>query len=223
LSEPAVQHEGISDEQLARDAGAGCPSAFATLIERFEPRVRGFVARYRLGPADTDDVVQETFMHAWAGIDRYDPERRFSTWLLTIAARRAITQIRSSTARRTPAPIADRDVACEDGGVELDAPPSVWEIAARELPAEQHAALWLRYVEGLGAKQIGRILGKSQVAVRVMLFRARERLAKVESIAVLNSEDAEAPADDRTETDPGRRANTLEMRRSRHRMGSPAG
>jgi len=203
VSEQRLQIEP-TDEQLARKAGAGCSSAFAELIDRFEPRVRGFVARYRLGAADTDDVVQETFLHAWAGIARYDPERRFSTWLLTIAARRAITQIRAATSRRSAAPILECDLAALNGEDReerhTDAGGTLWDLAAHELPTDQHAALWLRYVEDLSAKQIGAVLGKSQVAVRVMLFRARERLAR----AIEEDDGVRQP-----ETQPRSRANTL--------------
>jgi DNA-directed RNA polymerase specialized sigma24 family protein len=49
--------------------------------------------------------------------------------------------------------------------------------------------LWLRYAEDLSTREIARVLGKSQVMVRVTLFRAREALA-----AHLRSADAPGPA-----------------------------
>ena len=46
------------------------------------------------------------------------------------------------------------------------------------LGAEQHSALWLRYVEDMAVKDIARVMNRSQVSVRVMLFRARGILSQ---------------------------------------------
>ena len=52
----------------------------------------------------------------------------------------------------------------------------VWRLAADILTRDQRSALWLRYAEDLTPKEIGRILGRHPGTVRVLLFRARERL-----------------------------------------------
>ena len=54
---------------------------------------------------------------------------------------------------------------------------SVWDVATRLLAAEPRSALWLCYAEGRSMREIGSILGKREGAVRVMLHRAREKLA----------------------------------------------
>src|SRR6185503_1774226 len=64
------------------------------------------------------------------------------------------------------------DVVCElDGGQNL------WDVVHRTLPPEARTALWLSYAEGQPAATIAEILGKSEGAVRILLFRARARLA----------------------------------------------
>jgi DNA-directed RNA polymerase specialized sigma24 family protein len=45
------------------------------------------------------------------------------------------------------------------------------------LTEEQHTALWLRYAEELSPREVARVLERSEVSVRVMLFRARQALA----------------------------------------------
>jgi RNA polymerase sigma-70 factor (ECF subfamily) len=54
---------------------------------------------------------------------------------------------------------------------------NTWQIARRQLPDTQFRALWLRYVEEMNIPGVARAMGKSQIAVRVLLFRARQALA----------------------------------------------
>ena len=51
-------------------------------------------------------------------------------------------------------------------------------MADRVLTERQRTALWLRYAEDMETRDIAKVLGTSQVVVRVTLFRARERLAQ---------------------------------------------
>jgi RNA polymerase sigma-70 factor (ECF subfamily) len=51
-----------------------------------------------------------------------------------------------------------------------------WDAAAAVLTDEQMAAVWLYYVEDLGAPEVAKVLGRSWVSVKTMLFRARRKL-----------------------------------------------
>lgn len=53
----------------------------------------------------------------------------------------------------------------------------LWALA-RGLSRNQYRALWLRYAEDMSIKEIAQVLRKSQVNVRVLLYRARINLAK---------------------------------------------
>lgn len=170
----------IADEELARLAAAGSSSAFATLIERYEARVYRFVRRFGLTMSDAEDATQETFVHAWSSLSRYDHSRRFSAWLFTIAARRASSAARARHARSSllarlrasPESLhADEPRLCSAGEGE-----TIWQLAHRLLGSEASGALWLRYVEGLSPQEIARVLGKSAGSVRVTLHRARRSL-----------------------------------------------
>jgi RNA polymerase sigma factor (sigma-70 family) len=52
----------------------------------------------------------------------------------------------------------------------------LWRLAAEVLTEQQMTVVWLFYVEQLPVKEVGRIVGGSRVAVRGLLFRARQRL-----------------------------------------------
>lgn len=54
---------------------------------------------------------------------------------------------------------------------------TLWTMA-RRLPESQYQVLWLKYAEGLSVKEIAKAMGKSQINVKVLLYRARTGMAK---------------------------------------------
>ncbi|MCC6677350.1 MAG: sigma-70 family RNA polymerase sigma factor [Phycisphaerales bacterium] len=171
----------LTPEELAVRAQGGSFICFSELVTRFEVRLFNFLLRRVGTAADAEDLTQETFIRAWKNIHRYTPKWRFSTWLFTIGSRLASSHMRSAArtragvlyeveARRTPDPSGAMHRAEQRG--------RLWALAQRTLSADQNTALWLRYVDGLSIQEIAYILGKSQVGIRVSLFRARETLAK---------------------------------------------
>ena len=102
-----------TDEELAARAAEGSRTAFEELVSRYSPRLFHFLRSRSGAGEDVEDLVQETFLKAYRNIGRYDPSRRFSTWLYTIAFRLAISRHRSQGARplaarsgRTGTPVA---------------------------------------------------------------------------------------------------------------------
>jgi RNA polymerase sigma-70 factor (ECF subfamily) len=172
-----------SPEQLACDAQAGATPSFVRLIELFEARVFSFILRRVGRRADAEDLTQDTFLRAFEKLGRYSPRWRFSTWIFTIASRLATDHLRQRARDRSLSRgvLGESDHAREGeytlGPGAPDRGGRLWDVAAESLSAEAHAALWLRYREDLPVKDIARILGKSQVATRVMLMRARDALA----------------------------------------------
>lgn len=167
-----------TDEELATLAQGGVRAAFGELVERFEGRLVAFLRRRTRSPQTAEELAQETFLRAWQSLARYRDQYRFSTWLFTIANRLAVDHYRlavrqrgTSVGEREAAPTHDRPQRFEEFG-------RTWAVAERVLSEEQSAALWLRYGADLGIPDIARVLGRTNVGVRVLLFRARERLAK---------------------------------------------
>ena len=153
-----------------------------TVTERFEGRLFNFLLRRTDTYADAEDLTQDTFVRAWQRIERYDPRWQFSTWLFTIARRTAATLHRRNRSRAGVRPPARESHDPARHVADRDQYRHVWDIASRLLSETQRTALWLRYAEDLPIKAIARVLGKTQVAVRVMLFRARQTLAAHERL-----------------------------------------
>lgn len=164
----------LTAEELAVRAQGGSEAAFAELVDRFEARLYHFLLRRS---AEAEDLTQEAFVRAWQRIGTYKPRWRFSTWLFTIGSRLAASHARK---RPSPGPIT-REPSLRiagDGMERAESGEKVWALVAEVLSAEQQSAVWLRYVEGMAVKDIAAVLGRTQVSVRVMLFRARGVLAE---------------------------------------------
>jgi RNA polymerase sigma-70 factor (ECF subfamily) len=167
-----------SDEELARRACDGCAVSFEQLVRRFQVPLLHFLRRQGAG-GDAEDLLQETFLRAYANLHRYRPRWRLATWLFTIARRVAINHHR----RSRPAVVeASWEPAASDvrepcqAMVEEESRRRLWEMAARVLSADEWTALWLFYVEEMPAREIAAVLGRSWVGVKTMLFRSRKRL-----------------------------------------------
>jgi RNA polymerase sigma-70 factor, ECF subfamily len=175
---PRGAESAPSDEELACRAQQGCAASFEQLAERFQAPVLHFL-RHRGAGADAEDLLQDTFLRAYANLRRYRPRWRFATWLFTIARRVSINH------HRRP-PVATGDAALEatpcpgrepfEIAVEKEDRQHLWDAAARILSEEEMTAMWLYYVEDLSAREIAAVLERSWVGVKTMLFRARRRL-----------------------------------------------
>jgi RNA polymerase sigma-70 factor (ECF subfamily) len=162
-----------TDEELAREARAGSRRSFEELAHRYKRRLFVYL-RPRLGSdQDAEDMVQETFLKLFRNIRSYDSAFRFSTWLYTSANRLAISSYRKKK-------IASGRFDVEAAGALVDpevGAAGIWD-AARNLGGSQYRVLWLRYGEDMTIEAIATSLGKSRLAVRLLLHRARKNLMK---------------------------------------------
>lgn len=170
-----------SDERLMARLAGGDESALAPLLERYRGSLYGFLAR-RVGEADADDLFQETWLRVVRYGDRFDSERRFSTWLFQIANNLCRDRGRRREVRDRHR-LAAQAQAREDPA-RRRAPPIEGVIDVRErvarLPDRLREVLVLRYYRDLPEKEIARIAGipagtvKSRLHAAVKALRAQE-------------------------------------------------
>jgi RNA polymerase sigma-70 factor, ECF subfamily len=178
-----IRLDALSEEQLARRVRLGCVRSYEELDRRLRPRLVYLLYKRTGSHEDAEDLAQEALLRAYRKIDQYDPGKRFSPWLFTIAIRGAIDLHRkrqrggqmtgegvehAADPRPCPAQTADQ----RDGQRHL------WALADRVLGPVPRAALWLHYGEQQTTRQIAKALGINAVHVRVVLYRARRTLLK---------------------------------------------
>jgi len=92
------------DEEKIRlqEAISGDASAFGNLVEAYSQSVFNLCYRMLGDPFEAEDAAQETFIRAYKSLKRYDSERPFSTWVLSIAAHYCIDQLRRRKMKLVP-------------------------------------------------------------------------------------------------------------------------
>jgi RNA polymerase sigma factor (sigma-70 family) len=170
--------QGASPDLRARLA-AGEEGAIGECYAVLGPMVLGYLRRF-VPRDEAEDVLQRVFYEVWKNRDRYDPARSLEAWVLGIARKRAIDQLRRRHA--TVVPIEElRDLAGDDGRelAERYARASEVRGAMARLPAEQREVLTLAYFGDLTQTEIADRLGVPLGTVKARAFRGLRRLAGI--------------------------------------------
>lgn len=182
--------DDAEDKRLVAALARGDDEALRALVERWQLPLRQFVFRFVQQLEDTEDIVQETFVRVYRHRERYRPERKFSTWLFTIA----VNLCRNHAARRRRRPTLSLDDMGETGthnrneAVSPEASPpdrvesteraAAVRAAIHELPADLRTAVLLFEYEHLSHAEIAAIESTTAKAIETRLYRARQQLRK---------------------------------------------
>jgi RNA polymerase sigma-70 factor, ECF subfamily len=167
------------------DARKGDQRAFGNLVRAYERPVYNLTYRMLGNPHEAEDAAQETFLRAYANLEKYDPAHKFSTWLFTIANNHCIDRLRKrrmvyvsiednpvlenlESSTPTPEPVALRAERSRE----------VQELIARLAP-DYRTPLILRYWEDYSYEEIAETMELTVAAVKSRLFRARQQIAQL--------------------------------------------
>jgi RNA polymerase sigma-70 factor (ECF subfamily) len=158
--------------------------AFRELYERTSPRLAAYLHRVTGDPEWSEDLLQDTYVR-FLNADLPDmDERQTVSYLYRIATNLVYDGWRSMKREREwEETTVLEDTPPEPVGLRRDV-----EEALAKLSARERALVWLAYVEGYAHRDIGRVLEVKETSVRVLLFRARRKLAKILDEAGLTPE-----------------------------------
>ncbi|GAB4522755.1 MAG: sigma-70 family RNA polymerase sigma factor [Anaerolineales bacterium] len=170
---------------LISNALKGNEAAFTTLVENYQTPVYHLCYRLLGGNThDAEDAAQETFLRAYRGLSRYDPQRSFATWLLSIAAHYCIDRLRRqrmqliSLETFTGQILPDPNPSPETVTVSNEHQRRVQEMLATLSPTDRTAVV-LHYWYDYSYEEIAETLSLTVSAVKSRLHRARRQLAQV--------------------------------------------
>jgi RNA polymerase sigma-70 factor (ECF subfamily) len=162
-------------------ASQGDRKAFEQLVHLHHQRVLNFIYQMTRQRQDAEDLTQQTFVKAFLHIDRVDPSRPIINWLLTIARRTALNHFRS--VRRweyIPTELASTEPTPARQLEQQERSDNLWARARRVLSQREFEVLWLRVAEERSTEETARIVGLTQIHVKVLVHRARQHLLKGE-------------------------------------------
>jgi RNA polymerase sigma factor (sigma-70 family) len=158
------------------------PSTFVELHDRWVDPLRNYIAR-RVGHDLAEELTAQTFVEAWAGRDRFDPDKGlFSSWLFGIATNLVRRHVRSEErSLRLAARLAHEQHAASDEDQVLDRVVALrsWPTVAHALsglPRSDRDVLFLFVYADLSYEEIAEALDVAVGTVRSRLARARARL-----------------------------------------------
>ena len=164
---------------LAVAAKGGCMDSFEQLVTRFEGRLFAFLYKKTGNHHLAQDLLQSTFVTAYRKLHLYNPRYAFTTWIYTIASRLAINHFR----KKQPIEMEHADRAVETNPrsklIASEKAIGIWSQVRELLPESQFTALWHFYGEERNLSETAGVMNKSVGSVKVLLHRARRKLAEV--------------------------------------------
>lgn len=171
------------EAELIRSAAEGDSSAFEELVLLKRSRVVRIAYRITGDLEDARDVAQWVFVRLWKVLGRFDPGRRFDTWLHRITVNAALDLLRRKGPQNVLQPLPDApEVLGADGAPSPDRSLDLAELEraflrlSARLAPKQRAAFVLREIEGLSTEDVARALGVRESTVRNHLLQARRVL-----------------------------------------------
>lgn len=178
----------VEFEQLQR-AQSGDDAAFNQVVLAYRKRIMGTIARLIGRPEDVEDVAQEVFLRLYYSLDQLRTPEVFEPWLYRLTVNASYDYLRKQR-RRNESRMADLS---EQAVMMADAAAGGRENSERRrqgqvkelldsllgtISEEDQILLKLKEVEGLSLKELEQIYRVKENALKVRLFRARQRVLK---------------------------------------------
>lgn len=174
--------ETRDDPQLIERIAKGDRLAMQVLYNRHRVRVFRFILRFVRDEAGAEDILAEVFLDVWRQAGKFEGRSSVSTWLLSIARFKALTQVR----RRSDAPYDEEaaaeipdeaddpeiDVAKRDKGAAL-------RLCLEKLSVEHREIIDLVYYHEKSVEEVAQIVGVPAATVKTRLFYARQKLSDI--------------------------------------------
>lgn len=176
MAQDAEQDFKVQDRRLTAAYLAGDQSAFAKLYKLHEPYAQGWATRFAHRQDSTDDIVSESFARVLEAMQNGGgPRVSLGPYLIS-----TIRNVATSRARDLVKEVGVEDVELylPEESETLTEPDLVLIRAFNDLTEEQQLVLWLRCIEGMRGKEIGRVLGISTNTVDVRFYRAKQALGQ---------------------------------------------
>jgi RNA polymerase sigma-70 factor, ECF subfamily len=177
----------VDNQELAWLANAqrGDQGAFANLVEAYQGPVYNLAYRMLGSAVEAEDATQETFVRMYTKLHTYQPERKLSSWVLSIASHYCIDRLR----RRSHGPWLSLDeepvaevlpstqAEPEDEALRKEMVGEVQELVAGLAPPYRLPVI-LRYWQDMSYQEIAEVMGISVQAVKSRLHRARLQMTE---------------------------------------------
>jgi len=169
---------------LVEEAAGGNFSAFGDLYSIYLDKIYRYIFYQVHDKMTAEDITEEVFIKAWKAIGSCKgKEKTFSSWLYRIAHNHLINTVRSMQKFTSIEKVDLVDFSDPKQQIETNADYQDLIGKMTCLPQNQKQVIILKFIEGLDNREIGKIMGKSEGAIRVLQMRAlatlRQKLGEI--------------------------------------------
>jgi len=179
----------LVEPEVITQARSGDPAAFNELVRAYRKRILGTVFRLIGRQEDVEDVGQEVFLRLYHSLDQLRTPEVFEPWLYRLTVNAAYDYLRRQKrqAESRMADLSEEQVIMADAAasgrraLEEKEKSQIRELVAMlldQVSEEDRILLTLKEVEGLSLKELEKIYQVNENALKVRLFRARQRVIK---------------------------------------------
>jgi len=180
----------VDDTIIVGKALNGDQEAYTLLLKKYRGAIYSLVFKMIKNKEEAEDLVQETFIKAFAALSSFNDEYAFSTWLFKIASNNCIDFLRK---KRLQTLSIDKPTQSKDGQMPKEYPDPIInpemqlieteksciiDIAIDSLPKKYRIAIIMRHKEEKSYEEISEALDIPLGTVKARIFRAREKLKK---------------------------------------------
>lgn len=154
--------------------------AFNLIVRQYQQRLYTFVRRMVTDPDETQDVLQNVFIKAWNGLDRFREDAQLFSWLYRIAHNESISHLK----RMRRGLFVSEDTVIERLNTTLDSSEHFngdaiqrrLQRAVMTLPTKQRAVFTMKYFEEMKYEEMSRITGTSVGALKASYHIAVKKI-----------------------------------------------
>ncbi len=183
-------YHNLNEVDLLRASLAGDTEAWGEIVLRYKDAVFGLCLGFLRNRADAEDLTHDTFIRAYENLRRYRLDKKFSTWLFTIASNLSRNRLRHRRYHPVVSPPDQMSGGTDPASiVAQEARQARVKAALDELPPGYRAPLVLRYYNELSYKEIAEVLSLPEGTVKTRIHRAKVMLKeRIESSGVIKYE-----------------------------------
>ena len=185
----------LVEQEVIERARAGDSAAFNQMVLAYRKRILGTISRLIGRPEDVEDVAQEVFVRLYYSLDQLRTAEVFEPWLYRLTVNASYDYLRRVRRRGESrmADLSEKQVMMADSAAgEKQETEERQKTEVRELvealfqhvSEEDRLLLTLKEVEGLSLKELEQVYSVNENALKVRLFRARQRVLKAYNAAV---------------------------------------
>ena len=183
------EFENLSDSELVSFVMKKNPDAYKILFKRYEKSLYIYIFHMVRNKEEVEDLLQNVFAKTFKSLNRFDIERKFSSWIYRIAHNEAVNFIKRKSKRIL---ISWEDVSTSKDKIEISVEAEdvaenflhkeiTKEVddALEKIPEKYKKILMMRYFDEYSYDEMGKILGKPVNTVGTLISRAKKKLFEV--------------------------------------------